>query len=394
MGKVFFTSYSHVNNRDGKLAQIIGELSNVVLQTHSPALEEKDIVFFDSEGIQTGDDWEYKLGDALCRSKVCVAFLSPHYIGSNFCGKELQVFVNRFNEWKKKPEGSAGNGPPIIPILWIKETPLPKVLTKFQNNERAYPKEYAEQGLRVLAQLSKFDDQKKQVIEILAARIIDAAKRGLPESVDLLHFDFIQNLLHAAAEGMRYGVAAIALVPGEFDFKPFAGERTLRQILTESGSSFPVREIKQSGELKQFVTAAKANREVICLITNLQTLNNPAYQQLIAAIDGCGGQQTVLLVIREAQPPGAALKNPNVEITLRGCFHSSFADFWYCSSGSITSVETLRESFEKSMTEARTRLMNADPARAATDPTLEAEAKADGVPISRQPILTGPGGDR
>ena len=392
MSKVFFASYSHVNNRDGKLAQVIKALSDEVLQGHYPALKEEDIVFFDSEGIQTGAEWEEKLGDALCQSKVCVAFLSPHYIDSDFCGKELQVFVNRFNDWQRNSVTPADGGAPIIPVLWIKAAPLPDALSKFQYVDQHFPEEYTQHGLRTLAQLSKFDNQKKEVLQVLAERIIYSAKRGLPDSEGIPHFDYIQSLFHRTAAGMRYGVAAMALVPGEFDFKPYGGERTLRRLLQESCSSFPVRELKQNRELAQFVAAAKANREVVCLITNLPTLNDPAYLQAIAAIDGCGGQQTVLLVMCDSQPPGAIIQTANLEITLRGCFHHSFADFWHCSSSSITSVETLRESFEKSVTAARTRLVDADPARAATDPALEAEAKADGVPTSRQPILSGPGG--
>lgn len=52
-------------------------------------------VFFDLSEIQLGDQWPAALSEALSRSKLLLAALSPHYFQSNWCVAELQTFLER-----------------------------------------------------------------------------------------------------------------------------------------------------------------------------------------------------------------------------------------------------------------------------------------------------------
>ncbi len=51
--------------------------------------------FIDVQEIRAGDAWSVALSNALIRSKVLVAFITPRYLKSNFATKEFQVFRER-----------------------------------------------------------------------------------------------------------------------------------------------------------------------------------------------------------------------------------------------------------------------------------------------------------
>lgn len=54
--QIFFVSYAR-NNRDRILEKFIHRLRDEVIQRASGKLRQEDVLFFDSEGIQTGEDW-------------------------------------------------------------------------------------------------------------------------------------------------------------------------------------------------------------------------------------------------------------------------------------------------------------------------------------------------
>ena len=93
MPHIFFSSYAHLNNRDGFLKKFVDELREEVLQRARRKLKPEEVAFFDTEGVQTGEEWVKKISTAVCNCKVCVAICSPVYEDSEFCGKEIRVFL-------------------------------------------------------------------------------------------------------------------------------------------------------------------------------------------------------------------------------------------------------------------------------------------------------------
>ena len=79
--------------------------------------KQEDAAFFDQESIETGDNWDTALLDALLGSRVLVPLYSPAYFKSEYCGREWQLFQLRR---KAYAEQHGGVEPPVIrPVVWI-----------------------------------------------------------------------------------------------------------------------------------------------------------------------------------------------------------------------------------------------------------------------------------
>jgi hypothetical protein len=72
--------------------------------------------FVDKQSIEPGQDWSNELADALCNANTMVCLYSPSYFMSEYCGKEMQVFLDRRRNYML---AHAGKSPAnIIPVVW------------------------------------------------------------------------------------------------------------------------------------------------------------------------------------------------------------------------------------------------------------------------------------
>lgn len=400
MAQLFFTSYAH-QNRDKVLEKFVERLRDEVLQRgarkvlqrdRQDPIKPEDVVFFDSEGIQTGEEWVKKLSAAVTQCKVCVAICSPDYVDSEFCGKEIRVFLERLREWEGRAENAGAPGRPIVPVIWVKDM-LPGVLARFQYDEIKFPREYREQGLRTLCQLNKYRDQRTRVVITLAERIVDAAKADLPPRSPIPHFGLFSSVFHEQPRGARYGVALVALVQGGPDARLYGQDLTLRRLVDEACvPRISWRALEQDGQLKDRLGEARENREIMLVVADWETLRDPLYQGAIAAVDASAGEQTAFLIVGPEAPATSAAQEKDALVSLRGHFPNVLPKVWHCDGNSICSVESLRKSLGTTIPTLRSRLVNEDPARAARDPQIAAAAAAEGVPIDRLSVVNGPGG--
>ncbi|HEX6184005.1 MAG TPA: TIR-like protein FxsC, partial [Pyrinomonadaceae bacterium] len=154
----FFFSYSR---RDAKgnpylkefhrrLALEVGQAAGV-----SAAVDEADIGFFDTEGIEPGEKWPDKLAGALQSSKVFVCLYSNGYFKSEWCGKEFEVFRSRVAAYTPP----SGRPAPrlIIPVLWDRRArlpePLPDAVTDLQYTHADFGAKYEVEGLAYFMKL-------------------------------------------------------------------------------------------------------------------------------------------------------------------------------------------------------------------------------------------------
>lgn len=72
--------------------------------------------FVDYTNIQSGQDWPDELAEALRTAQTMVCLYSPSYFGATYCGKEMQVLLDRRLRYIRT---NAGKKPAnIIPVLW------------------------------------------------------------------------------------------------------------------------------------------------------------------------------------------------------------------------------------------------------------------------------------
>src|SRR4051794_20895940 len=101
MPEVAFVSYSSENTKYESYLRDFIALLRIEIYDKAPvgASSPDDTLFFDSENIQTGEDWVKRIGNSVSSCKVLVAFCSPHFNNSRFCGKEVHIFLERVKTW-------------------------------------------------------------------------------------------------------------------------------------------------------------------------------------------------------------------------------------------------------------------------------------------------------
>lgn len=116
----FFFSYASETHRasGNHLEEFFNALcSRVALETGENI---RDVGYRDQNRLTLASFWGKDLIDALQHSRVLVAVISPHYLTSEACGREVQLFSRRFQLLPKE----AGPAPShrIIPIFWMDKT--------------------------------------------------------------------------------------------------------------------------------------------------------------------------------------------------------------------------------------------------------------------------------
>jgi len=111
MFDVFF-SYSHSDNDNGWINDFHNKFMSLYKKMTGDVLK----AFIDNESIMTADIWGNKIINSIKESKICVAFVSPSYIKSEWCRKEWDHFV--IKESRYRVEGNLPSEAGIIvPVL-------------------------------------------------------------------------------------------------------------------------------------------------------------------------------------------------------------------------------------------------------------------------------------
>jgi len=105
MAFLFFTSYARLDNREGRLTTAVNRLRDRLIAKTGENVE----IFFDTQELKNGVEWQERLGAALKDTRVIVCLCSPAYLKSAFCAKEFEIF-------RLRVEAAAGHDVAIIPI--------------------------------------------------------------------------------------------------------------------------------------------------------------------------------------------------------------------------------------------------------------------------------------
>jgi FxsC-like protein len=137
-------------------------------------LKESDVGFFDEIGIEAGDHWPKTMANALQRCRVFVCLFSRGYFNSEYCGKELQVFLDRVKTYaianKIEPP------PVVMPVLWDRPdmlpVPLPAAVSDLQYTHDSFGKLYSKEGLSFLMRLQRNRDEYELFLMEFAEKLV------------------------------------------------------------------------------------------------------------------------------------------------------------------------------------------------------------------------------
>jgi FxsC-like protein len=136
----------------------------------------RDGGFFDTEGINSGEEWCVKLEQALASCRILVAMYSPSYFQSPYCGKEWQAFHEIHKKYLVTLPRGVTSPDVILPVKWIPTKSLPGNVGKMQYSQENYARTYAEEGLLYLMnRFKRFKEEYTNFLDTFAKRLRDMA---------------------------------------------------------------------------------------------------------------------------------------------------------------------------------------------------------------------------
>lgn len=167
----FYFSYAR-NDSSSFLKRFFADLNDAV---RARSGQSENIGFFD-ERLAAGDEWSSTILNSIQESRILVAMLSPSYINSEYCGKELQVFLTRQEQFNRASGTTGVSGQFILPILWLPlRTQLPPAVARIQYLDPSFPPEYSKSGLLsyVRRRAARSRNEYQEMLDVFARRITD-----------------------------------------------------------------------------------------------------------------------------------------------------------------------------------------------------------------------------
>ncbi len=147
--------------------------------------------FFDKKGLEA--DWRQDMRLALASSRILVPLYSPLYFQNAYCGKEWEVFNQRFHENKRLVYPDVGNPTVILPVCWRAPVVLPADVSRYQIQYEGFVQGYdADHGLEYLMSRERYRDAYQDFLFTFSRKLLalaqeqgDAKVRDLPGFDDL-----------------------------------------------------------------------------------------------------------------------------------------------------------------------------------------------------------------
>jgi hypothetical protein len=347
--------------------------------------------FVDQNGIKIGDEWESVLAEGISTSEVLVCLVSPRYLSSIWCGRELEVFLRRIEKWKAQGAVAGHPGRFVFLVWWEKpkdRKTLPKSLGAFNPADPDFPPSYYEKGLRQLASLNAGHDDLVEIANTLARRIVETLDfpDKLPSSDAIVDFNSIKSAFEEAPELRPYQIAVLATTPGGIAWSPPGSPENLLQILNRVTSRLtsiarPLDVLKGVGPA---LAEAHQNRQLVLLL--VEASDGPANPVLLEA-NQCAMPNLAVLVINSGAGSTSTL---TPELWAAQFPDGSISQGVRGGRVGLVGLRDLEFAIEALITRVRQPLIQADEPARAEDDAITTEAAELGVPIEQKPNLNLP----
>jgi TIR domain-containing protein len=376
-----FTSYAQADLKgDANLKKFVDKFCED-LRSVRALPDTKGLVFFDKDEVSGGDDWMKKILHVVSTAEVLVCLMSPTYLGREWCGRELEVFVRR-NDGMKEAEKARF----IIPIWWqlpLAPRALPLRLGRFNYRDPKYPLDYETLGLKGLVINSKWAQFRKMAYRL--AELVGETLEGpyqLPAGQIFATSDEIAN---AFDEQQPNDVRMLALATGGDAWKPSPTETTVAEAAAQAARRLQVfvRRVETGPGLAVGLKKAQAEEQVVLVVVDAALPVNAALQ----TVDGLDLPNLALLLVDVGTPAMGG------EAWLGQMPGGAFAHAKEAGLMRVAATGAMAAEMESLIDEARRRLRAGQPTARAEDPQLAAQARESGITVETQPQLTGPSGE-
>lgn len=169
----FFFSYA-TDDADPWLERIFAELEEEVRKLRGTP-KTTALGYKYQRDNDAGDVWPDKLVTALMDCRVIVPAYSASYFGSEYCGRELGVFLSRCDRYMIERGG--GTATAILPFTLVPfRTAVPPRVKHILFAGEEYGRNYARLGLLQLRRLNRHRDEYSRFLRKFAERIVEVAE--------------------------------------------------------------------------------------------------------------------------------------------------------------------------------------------------------------------------
>jgi hypothetical protein len=310
----FFLSYARINydnavwNKQGVNLNFLDEFYNDLCREVSERTGRaaNEVAYRDKRSLKMGEPWDHALVEGLQKSRVLLPLISPHYLRSDNCGRELEFFERRMSKYLA--DGGAQQSHRIIPLFWqnpdisLKNIPsdLDRYLRGFEFTQHGMPESYPAVALWQISKLRNGNDYERLCMA-LADRIVELAdnfeslprlpeQEGFGELVSLyrrLEDEAAEQSVHNGPDGVNVvylvgnrgemkcvtekGVEADGYPEDPQDWVPFPQAPGAHvKMLTEEGANAAGmenhRHFSLPSNLLQLVEAAKKRNSPVLLV--------------------------------------------------------------------------------------------------------------------------------
>src|ERR1700754_4550088 len=207
----FFFSYASANYTNAKwesrgtCGNYLDEFFDALCREVSDIamLPADQVAYRDRRRLGVGDFWSQELVQGLQKSRILLALISPNYLNSHNCGKELGFFNTRIQQLIRNTGADIHQHNRILPLFWedseicFKNAPpgVGKFLQHYNFTQKGMPANYPAVGLSQICKLRSGTDY-EQICRSIAKRIVELADSPdkLPELPGLHEFTDIESL--------------------------------------------------------------------------------------------------------------------------------------------------------------------------------------------------------
>lgn len=377
-----FLSHSSKDRNSGSdhMRKFVNRVRDVVCS--KAGIENPDrAVFFDESSIRMGDEWNPALMVAVRTSRMMVCLVSPRFLNSHWCGREVEVFHRRHVRLESEQEPADATGF-VFPLIWevdVRRTSWPQKLSKFQFREAGIPDDYLVDGLAPLIRKRKWV-KVEEVIDIVVKRIAEklAGPGRLPEEAHFDDFDSIANGFDD--EPQPYDLVVIPAVPiglkadiEKLVTKAASGLRTCFQILPSEATQPDIQRHIDARQILLAIVDVSESPLNYQVLSNLNSVPSPNLAVLLIDQRVNPGGQPYPIADWAKDLPEGSLQQAVREQRVVSCFRD----------GVEATIEVL-------VTRTKLALLEKDEGTKVIDAAISADALSRGLSIATAPLLTGP----
>jgi FxsC-like protein len=364
----FFYSYARADrdlDPEGNIERFFGDLDRWVQTLQSRGSSPG---FFDTHGINAGDDWPVRLREALSTSRILVPMYSPRYVTSDYCRWEWRTFYAPYAAARHRGQAQPSC---IVPVKWLTPVTLPHDYEQFSYSHEDFPEVYRRNDLRQLMSSRKYRDAYNGFVRTFATQLVakidqfgaDPSRSVSPLPEEGLHsgagvpgiaetgsryvrFVFVAGLRHEIVDPRNFR-DCYGLDPERRDWRPCypSRDRRIAEIIEEvaEAEGRVVRYLAPGQPLIPALRQAEEDNNLVIIVVDPWSTNIQALKDFIDDFDRVLIENCGVVIVWNQEDPETSYGRPLFDVAIKRGFrrHLELTNMFFRES--VSSIEELQQ---------------------------------------------------